>query len=81
LNKHLRGENIMKKAGLIIGILLMILAGIGVVVCLLLPTLMSNKVSFEEALLGLIPAVIVFFFAFLLTVISAILVFKAKKTS
>jgi len=69
----------MKIAGLIIGILLMILAGIGAVVCLLLPSLTNNRVNFQEALLGLIPAVLVFLFAFVLTVISAIFVIKARK--
>ena len=71
----------MKIAGLIIGILLMVLAGIAVVVCLLLPSMTNNHVSFEESMLGLIPAVIVFFLAFVLTVISAIFVLKGKKTA
>ena len=70
----------MKIAGLVIGILLMILAGVGFVVCLALPAMTNNHVSFEESLLGLIPSAIVFFLAFLLTVISAIFVFKGKKS-
>jgi len=41
----------MKIASLIIGILLMILAGIGFVVCLALPAMTSNRVSFEESML------------------------------
>ncbi|MCY7345927.1 MAG: hypothetical protein LH614_06860 [Pyrinomonadaceae bacterium] len=71
----------MKIAGLIVGVLLMILAGIAFIVCLLLPSMTNNRVNFEEALLGLIPAAIVFFLAFVLTVISAVFFFKAKKTA
>ncbi len=69
----------MKTASLIIGILLMVLAGIAFIVCLLLPSMTNNRVNFEEALLGLIPAAIVFFLALVLTIVSAIFVFKAKK--
>lgn len=69
----------MKKAGLIIGILLMILAGIGGIICLLLPSLTNNRINFNEAILGFIPAVIVFIFGLIVTAISALLIFKAKK--
>lgn len=71
----------MKLASLIVGILLMVLAGITFVVCLLLPAMTDNRVSFEESMLGLIPAAIVFFLALVLTVVSAIFFFKAKKTT
>jgi len=71
----------MKMAGLIIGILLIILAGIGAVVCLLLPSMTNNRVNFEEAMLGLIPAVIILLFGFLLTIVSAIFVIKARKAA
>jgi uncharacterized membrane protein len=71
----------MKIAGLIVGILLMVLSGITFVVCLLLPAMTDNRVSFDESVLGLIPAAIVFFLAFVLTVVSAIFFFKAKKTA
>lgn len=71
----------MKIAGLIIGILLMVLAAIGGVVCLLLPSLTNNRVNLEEALLGFIPAIIVFFFGLLVTVISGVLVIKARKAA
>ena len=70
----------MKIAGLVIGILLMGLAGIGFVVCLALPSMTNNRVSFEEAILGLIPSAIVFFLAFLLTVISAVFFFRGRKS-
>ena len=71
----------MKIASLIIGIVLMVLAGIAFIVCLLLPAITNNHVSRGESMLGLIPAVIVFVLAFGLTVVSAMFVFKAKKTS
>lgn len=71
----------MKLASLIVGILLMVLAGIAFIVCLLLPAMTNNRVSFDESVLGLIPAAIVFFLAFVLTVVSAIFFFKAKKTA
>ena len=71
----------MRIASLIVGILLMVLAGIGAIVCLLLPSMTNNRVNFEESLLGLIPAVIVFFLGLLLTVVAAIFVIKARKTA
>lgn len=71
----------MKLASLIIGILLMILSGIAFIVCLLLPAMTDNRVSFEESMLGLIPSVVVFVLAFVLTVVSAIFFFKGKKTA
>ena len=70
----------MKKAILIIGILLMILAGIGGIVSLLLPSLTNNRVSFDEAILGLIPAVLIFLFGLIVTVVAAILVMKSRKS-
>ena len=69
----------MKIASLIIGIVLMVLAGIAFIVCLLLPAMTNNHVSRGESMLGLIPAVIVFLLAFVLTVVSVIFVLKAKK--
>ncbi len=69
----------MKIVGLVIGILGMILAGIGFIVCLLLPAMTNNHVSRSESMLGIIPAVVVFFLAFVLTIVSAIFVLKAKK--
>lgn len=71
----------MKIAFLIIGILLMVLAGIGCIVCLLLPSMTNNRVSFDEAILGFIPAIIVLFLGFVITVVSAIFVIKARKST
>ena len=71
----------MKIASLIIGILLMVLAGIAFLVCLALPSMTNNRVNFQEAMLGLIPAAIVFFLALVLTIVSVIFVLKAKKAA
>ena len=68
----------MKIAGLIIGALLLIVSGIGFIVCLALPAMTSNRVSFEESMLGLIPAALVFFFALVLTVVFGILFLKGR---
>jgi uncharacterized membrane protein YphA (DoxX/SURF4 family) len=68
----------MKIAGLVIGILLLILSGIGFIVCLALPSMTSGRVSFEESMLGLIPAALVFFVALVLTVLFGILVLKSR---
>jgi hypothetical protein len=56
-------------------------AGIGAIVCLLLPSMTNNRVSFDEALLGLIPAVLLLLLGFVITIISAILLIKAKKNA
>ncbi|MBC7910567.1 MAG: hypothetical protein H7Y30_08710 [Pyrinomonadaceae bacterium] len=69
----------MKIASLIVGILLMLLSGIAFIVCLLLPSMTNNRVNFEEALLGIIPAAIIFFLAFVITIVSAVFVWKARK--
>ncbi len=57
----------------------MVLAGIGGIICLLLPSMTNNRVGFDEAILGLIPAVLVFFLGLVITIVSAILVIKARK--
>lgn len=69
----------MRIAGLVIGILLVILSVIGGIVCLLLPSMTNNKISFDEALLGLIPAVIAGFIGFIVAVTSMIFFLKARK--
>ena len=58
----------------------MVLAVIGCFVCLMLPSLTNNRVSFDEAMLGLIPAVIVFLLGFAVTVTAGFFVIKARKT-
>lgn len=70
----------MKIASLIVGILLMVLAGITFIVCLLLPSMTNNRINFQEAMLGLVPAALIFLLALVLTIVSAIFVIKARKT-
>lgn len=60
----------MKIAGLVIGILLIILGIIVGVGSLLLPSMTNNRVSFDEAALGLIPAVLIFLLGFLIAVVA-----------
>lgn len=69
----------MKIAGLVIGILLMILAGVGMIITLLLPALTHNRVKFSESLIFFIPALLVLFVGFLITIITAILFLRARK--
>ncbi len=69
----------MKKVGLVTGILLMILAGIGGIICLALPSLTNNRINFGEAILGFIPSVIVFILGLAIAVVSALLLFKSNK--
>ena len=71
----------MKIASLIIGILLMVLSGIGFLVCLMLPSMTNNRINFQEAMLGLIPAIVVFFLALAMTIVSVIFILKAKKNA
>ena len=68
----------MKIAGLIIGIVLMILSLIVFVICLLLPSMTHNRINFGESLVGLIPSAIIGFLAFVLTIIMAISLMKKK---
>lgn len=69
----------MKIAGLVIGILLIVLGVIGAIVCFLLPSMTNNKVSMDEAALGLIPAVLILLLGFLIAVVSGIFVIKGRK--
>jgi uncharacterized membrane protein len=71
----------MKVAGLVIGILGMILAFIVLIICLMLPSMTNNRVNFEESLVGVIPAVLVGFISFIVTVISLLTILKNKQKS
>jgi hypothetical protein len=71
----------MKIAGLVTGILLMILSGIVLLVCLALPSATNNRVNFEEALLGVIPSALVFILALVVTAVSAVLLIKERKNN
>ncbi len=71
----------MKIGCLVIAIVVTALSGIGFVVCLLLPAMTSNRVSFDESVPGLIASGVIFFLSFVGTVIAAILVIKGRKKS
>lgn len=70
----------MKTAALIIGVLLMILSGIGFLICFILPGVTRN-VSVQEAMLVAVPLGILCFLSFVMTIVSAILVIKARKNT
>ena len=71
----------MKIASLIVGIILMVLSGIGIVICLVLVSTTNGRVSLEESLLVAIPLAILFFAALVLTIVSVIFVLKARKAA
>lgn len=68
----------MKIAGLVIGIVIMLLSGIVFLICLALPA-MSRKVDFEESLIGLIPSAFFFVIGLGITIISAVFMMKGRK--
>lgn len=68
-----------KKIILGLGILGMVLSGVGLVISIMLPTLTDNRVSSDEALIGIIPAAILLFLSFLIAVVGLILVLTNKK--
>jgi Na+/H+ antiporter NhaD/arsenite permease-like protein len=68
-----------KKILLALGILGMVLSGIGLIVSILLPTLTENRVSSDEALLGIIPSTLIFFLSLVIAVVGLILVLTRKK--
>lgn len=68
----------MKIAGLIVTTLLMLLSGIGFLICLILPG-MNSHVSVQEAMLVAIPLGILCFLSFLGVVVSAILALRSRK--
>jgi hypothetical protein len=68
-----------KKILLGLGILGMVLSGIGLIVCIMLPTITDNRVSSDEALIGIIPSVLIFFLSLVIAVVALILVLTTKK--
>jgi hypothetical protein len=68
-----------KKILLGLGILGMVLSGIGLVISIMLPTLTDNHVSFDEALIGIIPAALVLLISFVIAVVGLILVLTTRK--
>ena len=68
----------MKTTGLIVGIGLMILSGIGILICLVLVSTTNGRVNLEESMLVAIPLAVLFLAAMALTIVSAIFVIKAR---
>ncbi len=68
----------MRIAVLVIGVLGVLLGLIVTVVSLILPSI-SSGVSPGEAMLGVIPGVIVFFFSLIIAIVGLILVIKGRK--
>lgn len=71
----------MRKTGLKVGILLLLLSIFIGAICLLLPTLTNNRVRFGESAFGLIPAGVLFLLGFIFTILSVIFTFRAKKVA
>lgn len=71
----------MGKTGLKIGVLLLILGIVIGGVCLLLPTLTSNRVSLGESAFGFIPAGVFFLLGFIFTIFSLIFIARTKKAA
>lgn len=69
------------KLTLIAGILLTLFGGLVFIISLLLPSMTSNRVNFEEALIGIIAGVVLVFFGLVLDGVGLFLVFKKKKAS
>jgi hypothetical protein len=61
--------------------LLLILGVIGGGICLWLPSLTNNHVSFSEAALGLIPAGVLFLLGSIFTILSVIFSLRARKVA
>jgi hypothetical protein len=71
----------MRKMGLRVGMLLLMLGVIGGGVCLWLPSLTNNRVRFSEAALGLIPAGVLFLLGLIFTTLSLIFSIRARKVA
>ncbi len=70
----------MKIASLIFTGILMLLSGLGFLICMILPGLNSH-VSIQEAMLVAIPLAILCFISFIGVVISSILLLRGRKRS
>lgn len=69
----------MGKVALILGIIGIVIGGGTFLVSVLLPPLTDGRTSWDEAMFGIIPGVIVLFFSFILAVVGLILVLKKRK--
>lgn len=64
---------------LIVGILGIVLGGGVFLVSVLLPVLTEGRTSWEEAMLGIIPGIIVLFISFIIAVVGLIIVLKNRR--
>lgn len=71
----------MRRTGLRIGILLLILGIIIGGICLSLPSLTNNRVRFSESAFGLIPAGVFVLLGFIFTILSLIFAVRARKVA
>lgn len=62
-----------------LGIIGVLLGGGVLIVSLLLPALTNGRTSWEEAMFGIIPGVIVLVISFILAVAGAVILFMGKK--
>lgn len=67
--------------GLTVGVLLLLLGSVIGIVCLLLPLLTNDRISFKETLFGLIPAGVFFLLGFIFTILALIFTARAKKVA
>ena len=71
----------MSKVALILGIIGVLIGGGVLLVSLALPSLTNGRTSWEEAMFGIIPGLLVFFFSFILAVTGLGLILRKKMTS
>lgn len=69
----------MRKIPLILGILGMLLGGLIAAVAFILYATQGGRVSFDEAMYGVVPGSILAFLSFLLTIIGVVVVMKGRK--
>lgn len=70
---------LLGKIVLAIGILGVLLGAAVTVVSMLLVPLTNGRTSWEEAMIGIIPGIIVFLFSFVITVVGIVLIVIARK--
>ncbi|MBV9959933.1 MAG: hypothetical protein JO360_16015 [Acidobacteria bacterium] len=69
----------MGKVALILGIIGIVLGGGVFLVSVLLPPLTNGRTSWEEAMFGIIPGVLLLFFSLIVAVIGLVLTLKKRK--
>ena len=71
----------MRKIPLVLGILGILAGGLTVVVSLILYATQNGRVSWNEAMLGVIPGAILLTLSFLLAVVGVVLVMTGRKAA